>query len=186
MDDVLIEFLGGYTEFMNKKLNSSYSLEDIKDYDLTKLFGYSKQNMLDSFDEYYEIEQHTVIPDAVKCVRSLHEQGNELYIVTLRPLHQRELIKNMITINYGDVFTDFMVNCTNKGLACKALGIQAFVDDAVHNVESVSKQGISTYLRDRPWNKRLQTHSIRFDSYSDLEYILSEESYEQYLKESLK
>lgn len=110
----------------------------------------------------------SAMPHMVSAIRSLHQQGWELHIITARPpeVHQATL-EWLHAHNIGHCVTH--VHCTEeKGPLAQELGCRAFVEDNQRTAEKLGALGMRSYLMNASYNQTPLQHSIRIGGWRDL------------------
>lgn len=107
----------------------------------------------------------SVKADAVEFLSKLHDEGNEIVIITAR--HSGEYNDPYdITFNYLNKnnipFDKIIVGALDKAKVCKDENIDLFIDDSITNCKKVIESGIDTLL-----------FNARFNSESDLKRVYS-------------
>ena len=82
------------------------------------------------------------------------------------------LTKNDLT-SKGFKFKDCYINLSRKGQKCQELGIDYFIDDAIIQIEDVSKCGVKTILIDTWYNKEYK--GLRASGFQEVYNIIKGE-----------
>lgn len=97
----------------------------------------------------------TIKADAIEFLSKLHEQGNEIIIITARHCNEYNDPYN-ITFNYLNKhkipFDKIIVGVLDKAQVCADENIDLFIDDNISNCEKVIESGIDTLLFDARYN----------------------------------
>lgn len=181
-DDVLIDFVTHLTYFHNNKYNTSLKKDDITTWDLHTVWGVSEEEAMRRTLEFVVSHDHTnILPmnDAVEVLHRLAEHF-ELIIITARDKTVSHTAYNLIEKHFGNIFSSvhFLyedgVKKGTKGLVCKNLGIDFFVDDSVANIQHTLEAGIISFLFDAPWNRHWNNSQVRrITSWKEIETILT-------------
>ena len=162
-DDVIIDWNTALVAHYNSIHGTSHKREDILSYDLEKLWGGSKERAVRTVFDFYGSDQHAHIepmPEALECISRLGSY--ELVVITSRPESARAtteawLRKNIPGLHERIYFTNQYhgkeSEKRDKASICKELGVDIFIDDAIHNAENIITAGIPVLLLDSPWNQ---------------------------------
>ena len=111
--------------------------------------------------------------DALYYLEKLYNEGYEIYFLTRRKKDEKldilSITKNDL-ISKGFKFTDCHIGLSKKGEACKSLGIDVFIDDAVIQIEDVNNYGIKTILVDNWYNKEYK--GLRAKNFQEIYNII--------------
>ena len=111
--------------------------------------------------------------DALYYLEKLYNEGYEIYFLTRRKKDEKldilSITKNDL-ISKGFKFTDCYIGLSKKGEACKSLGIDVFIDDAVIQIEDVNNYGIKTILVDNWYNKEYK--GLRAKNFQEIYNII--------------
>lgn len=114
--------------------------------------------------------------DALYYLDKLYEEGYEIYFLTRRSADEAidvlSLTKNDLT-SKGFKFTDCFINLSQKGKKCEEIGIDYFIDDAIIQIEDVSKYGVKTILIDTWYNKEYK--GVRASGFQEVYNIIKGE-----------
>lgn len=162
-DDVLIDFNEGVRVFHNEKYGTDYLAEDMKEFELDKMWKVSFEECMRRVMEFYlspHFHQMEPIKGAFDALTKLKEKY-ELYVLTARPEEIISETKLAIDKHYPDLFKDVHFapffgagKKKTKVEVCKELGIKLIIDDGLHNLELCAKEGINCYLFNTPWNEQ--------------------------------
>ncbi len=170
MDDTIEDLLIRWVNELNCKHNTSVSVDDITDWDLTKFFPTLCPDEVYAplFDnEFWK----TVQPkdDASRFIKALKDEGYSVYICTtsnyktLKTKMENVLFKHFDFLSWSDV-----IITSNKQL----INADFLVDDGVHNLIGGSYQGI---LMDAPHNRKFNEKEhdiIRVKSWDEIYNII--------------
>lgn len=109
------------------------------------------------FERYKHIIDKSVIKEnAVRVINKLHEEGNEIIIITARHYGEYD-DPYAITLKYLSKheieFDKIIVNKMDKGQVCIDENIDLFIDDSVSNCRKVKEAGVNVLLFDAPFNQ---------------------------------
>lgn len=111
--------------------------------------------------------------DALYYLEKLYNEGYEIYFLTRRSKDKKldilSITKNDL-ISKGFKFTDCYIGLSKKGEACKNLGIDVFIDDAVMQIEDVNNYDIKTILVDNWYNKEYK--GLRAKNFQEIYNII--------------
>lgn len=163
LDEVLMDFNGALGPWHNRNYGTNYQKHEIFSFNLEKIWGCTVEEAIQRVLEFFNSPEHwnaEPIAGAVSGIRKLTEQYG-LYVVTAKPEELREKTLEWISLHFPKMFDE--VYFTNhfsgsnpkrsKSEVCHELGIEVFVDDALHNAEEIASAGIPVLLLDTPWNQ---------------------------------
>ena len=111
--------------------------------------------------------------ESLYYLEKLYNEGYEIYFLTRRKKDEKldilSITKNDL-ISKGFKFTDCYIGLSKKGEACKSLGIDVFIDDAVIQIEDVNNYGIKTILIDNWYNKEYK--GLRAKNFQEIYNII--------------
>ena len=126
-----------YSDFFNNNEFPNYST-----------FAYERYKSIVSKVEVKE--------DAVRIINKLHDEGNEIIIITARHFGEYDDPYGL-TLNYlsknGIKFDKIITNKLDKGEVCLEEKIDLFIDDGIENCKKVSDVGINVLLFDAVFNR---------------------------------
>ena len=163
LDDILLNFQDTLRGYHNIQYGTNLKREDDKVWNLWERWGCTPEDSKQRVFDFYEHEMHLnalPMPGSVEGINIL-KKNHQLFVITARP----ESIKGK-TLKWLDkyfpqvfqqgVFTNLFYgdgNKRKKSEVCKELGIEIFVEDAMHNAEDLAEAGIPILLLDAPWNQ---------------------------------
>lgn len=160
-DDVLMDFNGGLFNYYNSINGTSFTRKDITDFKLENLWGCSVEEVRKLVTDFYNSPEHdknNLVEGASEAIELL-SRDHDLIIVTarpeaVRPITERWLSKNFPNKFHSIHFADFLFSKgRSKGEICDELGVELFIDDGMHNAESIAATGKKVFLLDAPWNQ---------------------------------
>ena len=129
------------------------------------LHGWKEGEDFQFLNEYYERIIRNVRPKtlAVKYLRKLQDEGNEIILITARwetdTFDVKETTKTWVKEN-NIPCNKLIINAENKLIAAKKENIDIFIDDSFKNCQMVSDSGIKTYIMDTGVNRDLEDDKI--------------------------
>lgn len=171
VDEVISSTLDGVISFYNEKTNSNTKKEDYIEYDWSKIWNCSKEEMLEIWNEFAKSKNHdSLLPvkDAILSINSLMEK-EEITILTARS----RVLKSQTLKWLKKYFPDRKLNLVftgefgkvdgvkkSKGEICNDLGISLMVEDNGEYALNCAESGIRTILFDMPWNQDIHHKNI--------------------------
>ena len=160
LDDVLGDYMQGFLDFYNQLHDTRYLRSDLESYSLAKHLGEEEKricDLVDRFAETYEYANLRVISGARETLKQLQDRGAILSVLTSRYASTHYATEEWITQNYPEIFND--IAYTNgkhcKGEMAEKMKSDLHIDDAAHNIYSVTSKGINSILYSAPWNKNV-------------------------------
>lgn len=185
MDEVLAELLDMVLEYNDYKIwKEQIKREDVKDYYIHKLshLWITKEEAISWFRTpmYEDMEKCLMkrVPWSLERLIELKKDWNKLIIVTARikEIFWKYTIK-WIDIHFPDIFDEivfadhFTEKSRKKSEVCKELWIEFMIEDNYNYALDLAKNGIKTYLLEKPWNDYiLENHEniIRVSSWENI------------------
>lgn len=163
-DDVLFQCNTAAAKFHNTTYGTSYSRDDVKTFDWRDVWHVSPEEehrrVLEFFATKFHDEAEAVI-GAYDALKKLNE-AYEVVIVTGRPESARDVTLEWLSKHFLGLYRE--VHFTShydsdhskrrkKSDIVKELGINIFIEDALHFAADVAESGIPVFLIDTPWNQ---------------------------------
>lgn len=181
-DDVICNTMQGFLKYYNNILwEETLKFEDLIESDFT-LIPKLQDKLHSSFDHFnnYFLSNDFInvepLENAYEKLKLLKDWGNELFIVTARPLEWKDItlkrldkfFPNMIdwvyfTGSYGTI------TAWRKSEICNQLWLNIFIDDNYMNCHDISQNcNIPVYMLSKSWNinKQLSPNIKRVDSWN--------------------
>lgn len=150
--------------------------QDITKYDFHERFYWTSEEKKAFFNYFRKNKLYLKAKpkgDALYYLEKLYNEGYELYFLTRRKKDEKldilSITKNDL-ISKGFKFTDCYIGLSKKGEACKSLGIDVFIDDAVIQIEDVNNYDIKTILVDNWYNKEYK--GLRAKNFQEIYNII--------------
>ncbi len=170
--DVIEEAAGYFDKYFLE--NKGY--QDITKYDFHERFYWTSEEKKAFFNYFRKNKLYLKAKpkgDALYYLEKLYNEGYEIYFLTRRKKDEKldilSITKNDL-ISKGFKFTDCYIGLSKKGEACKSLGIDVFIDDAVIQIEDVNNYGIKTILIDNWYNKEYK--GLRAKNFQEIYNII--------------
>lgn len=167
LDDVLVDYIGGFSDFYNKRYKTNFSTGDFKSHNIWETIGGSKLRAVFLVNLFYYsklFDEINLIDGARKAIKELSE-NNDLFILTARFRHFKKKTEKFIERNFDagieKVFYTGFYNPTGKLDLCKREGIDLLIEDNEHYASSCAGEGINVFLFDRPWNQNSGCEGIQ-------------------------
>ncbi len=143
-----------YAKTLNKKVeNENIEINDVyNDGNIyQKIFDFSYEELKHFLGTIQESITNNAIPrkDCVEIIKKLHDEGNEIYIITARDseFHEDPYKQSMNWLNKNDIYFDkLIVNARNKKKICLDENIDILIDDSISNCKNVITGGISAIM----------------------------------------
>lgn len=166
--------------------------EEIFDYNLGKVWNCSLDEAFSVVDRFFNSEyfdRMQPVPGAQEAVAKIKNKGDDLVVLTSRPLWVQQKTLEQIGNHYHGRFNDVLFSGewnktpsgTTKGDICRDIGAQRLIDDRFKYVNGAAGLVERTYLFDLEgkygWNQKngdpLPSHIKRVKSWEE---ILTEEN----------
>lgn len=162
--------------YFDKYFLENKGYQDITKYDFHERFYWTSEEKKDFFNYFRKNKLYLKAKpkgDALYYLEKLYNEGYEIYFLTRRKKDEKldilSITKNDL-ISKGFKFTDCYIGLSKKGEACKSLGIDVFIDDAVIQIEDVNNYGIKTILIDNWYNKEYK--ELRAKNFQEIYNII--------------
>ena len=168
IDDVILGTNEQLTEWHNEFYGTSYTFDQICNFDLSPLWGCSKVEMYRRLSEYFVSEHHDNTSTKDGALSALEELSFHYNIIAItgrdgtyqeitKALLERLLVtKHVVGIVHAS--SDKKSHFPNKGSACRYYNIRVFVEDAPYHTRSIINSGTPCLLYDTPWNRDIEEH----------------------------
>lgn len=136
---------------------------------------------IDKYDEFIEeiiskIILQVPLKEGAKEVINELSIDNEIYFITSRSEEEYDYpyktSKEFLEKN-GIHYDKLIVDAQDKGLVCKNLNVDLFIDDRISNCRSVLKQGIMTLMFETVFNKDCQEFK-KISSWNDVKQYVDQ------------
>lgn len=162
--------------YFDKYFLENKGYQDITKYDFHERFYWTSEEKQAFFNYFRKNKLYLKAKpkgDALYYLEKLYNEGYEIYFLTRRKKDEKldilSITKNDL-ISKGFKFTDCYIGLSKKGEACKSLGIDVFIDDAVIQIEDVNNYGIKTILIDNWYNKEYK--GLRAKNFQEIYNII--------------
>jgi len=162
--------------YFDKYFLENKGYQDITKYDFHERFYWTSEEKKAFFNYFRKNKLYLKAKpkgDALYYLEKLYNEGYEIYFLTRRKKDEKldilSITKNDL-ISKGFKFTDCYIGLSKKGEACKNLGIDVFIDDAVIQIEDVNNYGIKTILVDNWYNKEYK--GLRAKNFQEIYNII--------------
>lgn len=171
LDDVLMDFNGALNVFYNALYNTSHKVEDITTYDYSLFWGIPLEKTFEIIEQFYvSIDHKRALPKkgAVKALNMLKKDFH-LVVITARSPDFKEVVERWINLHFPKTFENIYFS-HKKSETCEELGVELFIDDALHNALDVGRPDRPVYLFDAPWNQNtdLPEYIIRVREWDEI------------------
>ena len=141
-----------YAKSLNKNVqNIDYNIVDIYNNGniYQKLFNFNYEELKYFLGTIQEEITDNVIPreNCVEVINKLHNDGNEIYIITARDkeFHEDPYLQSKEFLDKNSIYYDkLIVNARNKAMACIENNIDLLIDDSISNCLNSDNFGIDT------------------------------------------
>ncbi len=100
---------------------------------------------------------------AIKYLKKLHDDGHKIILITARWESDKFDVRKATEewVKKNDIpYDKLIINAENKLIAAKQENVDLFIDDSFSNCQSVSQNGIRTFLMDTRANAGLKDENI--------------------------
>ncbi len=184
LDDVLNPFNATLCLFVNKRLGTNFTLEDLTKWELWDIWGVTKEECVQIITDFYHSTEHdNMVPlqETQQAIARL-TANRVSHVVTSKPDYLEEKTKVYLDTYFPGAFsstvftnhfTGDVARKRTKADVCKELNIESFVDDAPEHVLALHAVGIQTFVFDKPWNRiPMPDGVIRIYSLDEMDHYL--------------
>ena len=178
IDEVVVKFMEGYLKFYNLKYKTFFNLKDITHYHLWECGLYtSKKNSIKEVLDFQNSNEF----DALKMIEGakfgLNEisKNHKICFITSRPIELKEktidfFYKHFPKNGYEFIFSGEVYGGLTKSRICNKLQIEKMVEDNADYALDCAKNGIKTFLLNKPWNRNYEKHKniIKVQTWRDI------------------
>jgi uncharacterized HAD superfamily protein len=165
IDEVLANHLEKLNEFYYEKTGQEFNEEDYNTYNWWEVWDITKEEAIEIDKEFKRstfFREILPVDETVDIVKQLSLK-NELFIITSRSIEIKELTLNWFfnhfEINLPIIHSgDFWGSNKSKAQICEELGVSIFIEDHPVYALDCAKNGIKTFLLDKPWNRNYEQH----------------------------
>lgn len=153
---------------------------DILTWNYPESYGYTAKEVSAVWDSikadpafWFNLKPYFDAPTMLELLQQYRDAGHDVYFITARPgLNPKAQTERWLEV-YGPFHgsTPTVLISSQKGLCCRALEIDAYIDDRIENVVETS-QICQTYLLNRPWNAGLDAPWYGITRVSTIEDML--------------
>lgn len=180
IDGVLADAGAGLVDFHNENYGTNLTFEDMKDYDLTKVWGGTQEEAIEKVNEFYKSEHFKrlkPIEGAKEAVQNL-SKNHDLVVITSRHEGISKLTKEWLSEHFPQITEIRLTNewknfgkSSEKSKMCQQLLVEVMIEDSLDYAKSCAFCGVKTFLIDCPWNQteeKLPERVIRVDSWKEI------------------
>ena len=143
-----------YAKSLNKSIkNKELEINDIYNNGniYQKMFDFTYEELKYFLGTIQEEITNNAIPReyCVDIIKQLHDDGNEIYIITARDseFHENPYFQSEVWLNKNNIYFDkLIVNARDKKRVCLENNIDLLIDDSISNCLNVSSAGITTLM----------------------------------------
>jgi len=138
-------------------------------YDWWEVWGISKDEAISIAHELHaknNVHDEKPVDKAIESISILIKEGDEIFIITARPLKYKKNVEDWIKHYFPDspiqviIAGDLYGNTKKKAEICNEVGIKAILEDQKTIALDCANKGIKVILFDKPWNKGLEHENI--------------------------
>ncbi|HLC54657.1 MAG TPA: hypothetical protein VJK07_03475 [Candidatus Nanoarchaeia archaeon] len=165
IDETLFPFMPPLIKFLAGRGIIVPSYERTHSFDLWKVWECTREeafklvNLFYDSKEFLELQPDPGALDLLSKLRQSHQQ----YAITSRPARMapatlfqvgKHLPQCIMGVHHTGQYTlhSHGNEAATKGTVCHDLGIELFVEDALHHAEEIASHGVRVLLLPRPWN----------------------------------
>ena len=163
MDEIIAQWVSRITQYYNEDHGTSFTLDDVKNWDVTTNFGPGSEGAIRSYMRYIELYRDLEpVEGAIVGMKKLLDAGHELRIVSSVPkcagisYHGKLewLRRNTPFFNLKHFIASHVKD--------EQMGDVLF-DDGLHNIMPFVKSGRNAVVLDRPWNHDIVPAMLKYN-----------------------
>ena len=185
-DDVCYEFLRHYLPYYNQRHGTSFTEEEVLDYNLAKLLGCETGYLLETIDDFHENGESLpqgLIPSALEVIPELAKDFNIITITARKNRFKHRIVDMIDHYLPGSIqesyFREDYESYGSKGAFLRTLGAIALIDDNKKNILSAEQHGVRGLLRNMPHNIRFALTVERVNDWYDVYEKLQGEPFDK-------
>jgi uncharacterized HAD superfamily protein len=164
LDEVIANFLAGFTNFYNDKYGTDLNESDFFSYDFWKVTGGTKNETIEEIYDFYKSEYFKNIKPVEGAIEGLERlnRENELFLITSRQDDVMTETEEWIERHLPNTFTG--IYNTNehsengfpvgkKSNICDKLDVDVMIEDSPAYAAECAESGRRVILMERPWNR---------------------------------
>jgi len=163
LDDVLLSFQDTMRQYHNETYGTNYTREQDNTWNLWERWNCTPEESVKRVRDFFAHESHHAappLPGSVDAIRAL-KQNHEFCIITAKPESFKEKTEEWLEKHFPNMFDKLVFTNAfhgdgkkrKKSEVCNELGVQIYIEDAMHNAQDVADNGIPVFLMDSPWNQ---------------------------------
>jgi uncharacterized HAD superfamily protein len=187
LDDILASFQIGWVAYNNLHYGTSLKVEDIVEYNYSKIMNLSNDETFRRIIEFWEsTSMDELLPTQhSQQVISKLKNSHELFIITSRDQSIKAKTDKWINTYFPNTFSQIFMTSqvsrdgynhkVTKADICVQQNISLLVEDAPIYVEDTTKAGVYVALINKPWNRTYQFQHeklLRLNDLTDIEPAL--------------
>jgi 5'(3')-deoxyribonucleotidase len=153
-DDVIVDTLPVVLDALNQRQPDdlhTWTVEDITEWDLTKITGFSHKIIMQEFDEL-NYRNTSQVSGAVYFMNSWIHEGLEVVVLTANP-NVHKIRKHMDRIGLENFL---LIHEPNKGKWCYENGVELLIDDNPQTIADCAQYSVKCIRFLRPWNEKFR------------------------------
>ena len=171
LDEVIVDFIGGFLDYYNEKYNKNIKREAIKSYNLweNEFFKWAREDAVEFVDEFNKtkIFDNLNVFENVKEVIDELKKDNELFLIISRREELRERTGKFLKEKFGDVFSKIVFTSEfnpekrrDKSEVCKEFDLDFMIEDNKDYAKECAEKKIKVFLVDQPWNQGFEFDNV--------------------------
>lgn len=166
IDEVIVEFIEGFLDYINLKNKTSFGREEITDYHLwnTPIHSSKEESIREAmeFQNSEFFDKINLVENAKESLTELFE-SYEIFFITSRPEEIKDKTFNFLKKHFPEnsfniVHSGEIFKGKTKAEICKSLGILEMIEDNADYALNCAENGIKTFILDKPWNQNFVEH----------------------------
>lgn len=153
LDGTICDNLPLLIEELNRYTGQNIGINDIKDYDVTKVFDITREQFIQLMNEREAdiIAKAPVIEDAHSYLKKL-ANDHQVHIITARSEIYESITRHWLDRHQIPYHGLHLLNSHDKLASCKELAVDVMVEDNYYNAVQLAAAGIDVILFDAPHN----------------------------------
>ncbi len=174
LDGTICDNLPLLVDCLNKYTGKNITLEDIRQYDVTKTFPITRKQFISLMSEAEAeiITKAPLIKEADKYLQQLAGE-HQIHIITARNPRLKELTAAWLKKYQLPYHGLHLLNSHDKVAICQKLAVDVIIEDNYHNALQLSAAGFKVILFNAPHNKHSPWVGPRCSSWREVYQTIS-------------
>ncbi|MTI80259.1 MAG: hypothetical protein FH758_05155 [Firmicutes bacterium] len=179
LDGTVCDNLALLVDELNNFTGDKIKLEDISEYDVTKVYNITKEQFIQLMRQREEFiaDKSPLIIEADTYLKKLADDKHKIHIITARSPKLKAVTSSWLN-HYGLPFHGLhLLDSHDKVAICKSLGVDVMIEDNYNNAVQLAKAGINVILFDAPHNLNWNWEGERCSLWQEIYMLITKLDY---------